>query len=44
MQLFDGKLARFKHPRRVLFMDSLPKTALGKVQKSELAAVIAATA
>ena len=44
MQLFDGKLARFKHPRRVLFMDFLPKTALGKVQKSELAAVIAATA
>ena len=37
MQLFDGKLARFKHPRRVLFMDSLPKTALGKVQKSGLA-------
>ena len=37
MRLFDGKLARFKHPRRVLFMDSLPKTALGKVQKSELA-------
>ena len=44
MTLLDGKLARFKHPRRVLFMDSLPKTALGKVQKSELAAVIAATA
>ena len=37
MRLFDGKLARFKHPRRVLFMDSLPKTALGKVQKSGLA-------
>ena len=37
MRLFHGKLARFKHPRRVLFMDSLPKTALGKVQKSELA-------
>ena len=44
MRLFDGKLARFKHPRRVLFMDSLPKTALGKAQKSGLAAVIAATA
>lgn len=44
MKLFDGKLARFKHPRRVLFMDSLPKTALGKVQKSELARVVAASA
>ncbi len=37
MQLFDGKLARFKHPRRVLFAAALPKTALGKVQKAELA-------
>ena len=37
MSLFEGKLARFKHPRRVLFADSLPRTALGKVQKSELA-------
>ena len=37
MRLFDGKLARFKHPRRVLFMDSLPTTALGKVQKPGLA-------
>ncbi len=41
MNLFDGKLARFKHPRRVLFTDSLPKTALGKVQKSELAKLVA---
>jgi fatty-acyl-CoA synthase len=40
MALFDGKLARFKHPRRVLFMDSLPKTALGKVQKSKLAELV----
>ncbi len=36
--LFDGKLARFKHPRRVLFASALPKTALGKVRKDELAA------
>ncbi len=41
MRLFDGKLARFKHPRRVLFVDSLPRTALGKVQKSELAGRVA---
>jgi malonyl-CoA/methylmalonyl-CoA synthetase len=37
----DGKLARFKHPRRVLFVDGLPKTALGKVQKTELAVLCA---
>ncbi len=42
-KLFDGKLARFKHPRRVLFVNSLPKTALGKVQKSQLAALAQST-
>jgi len=36
LALFDGKLARYKHPRRILFLESLPKTALGKVQKPEL--------
>jgi len=36
LALFHDRLARYKHPRRVLFMDSLPKTAMGKVQKFEL--------
>lgn len=39
MRLFDGRLARFKHPKRVLFCDALPKTALGKVQKAGLLAI-----
>ncbi len=34
--LFHERLARYKHPRRVVFTDSLPKNALGKVQKHEL--------
>jgi fatty-acyl-CoA synthase len=34
--LFKDRLARYKHPRRVVFADSLPKNALGKVQKAEL--------
>jgi len=34
--LFHDRLARYKHPRQVLFMDALPKTAMGKVQKFEL--------
>ena len=38
MQLFEGRLAPFKHPRRVLFAETLPKTALGKVKKDELRA------
>lgn len=40
LHLFDGKLARFKHPRRVVFVETLPKTALGKVQKALLAEMV----
>lgn len=32
----DGKLARFKIPRRVFFVDELPRNAMGKVQKNLL--------
>ena len=42
LALFDGRLARFKHPRRVVFVDSLPKSALGKVQKFELRQLVGA--
>ena len=42
LALFDGRLARFKHPRRVVFVDSLPKSALGKVQKVELRKLLGA--
>ena len=34
---FEAQLARFKHPRRSVVVDALPRTALGKVRKSELA-------
>ncbi|MBI1251591.1 MAG: AMP-binding protein [Alphaproteobacteria bacterium] len=30
------KLARFKHPRRFVFVDDLPRNAMGKVQKAAL--------
>jgi fatty-acyl-CoA synthase len=32
----DGKLARYKMPRHVVFTDVLPRNAMGKVIKSEL--------
>jgi fatty-acyl-CoA synthase len=38
----DARLARFKHPRRVVAWASLPRTALGKVQRAEVAARLAA--
>ena len=34
----DGKLARYKVPRRIVFCDALPRNAMGKVVKAELAA------
>ncbi len=36
MALFEGRLARYKLPRRVAFVDALPKSAIGKVQKFEV--------
>lgn len=38
LKYFEGRLARFKHPRRVVFVDALPKTAMGKVEKAKLKA------
>jgi malonyl-CoA/methylmalonyl-CoA synthetase len=32
----DGKLAKFKLPKRVMFVDDLPRNAMGKVQKNVL--------
>lgn len=41
LQLFEGRLARFKHPKHIVFCEALPKTALGKVQKAGLLAGLA---
>ncbi|WP_430317679.1 malonate--CoA ligase [Pseudomonas nitroreducens] len=32
----DGKLARFKQPKRVMVVDALPRNVMGKVQKNVL--------
>ncbi|MGV6848886.1 MAG: malonate--CoA ligase [Marinibacterium sp.] len=32
----DGALARFKHPRRLIVVEALPRNAMGKVQKNVL--------
>ncbi len=36
LRLFDGRLARYKQPKDVVFLETLPKTALGKIRKDEL--------
>ncbi|WP_082660389.1 AMP-binding protein [Sphingopyxis sp. H050] len=32
----DGKLARFKQPKRIVLVDDLPRNTMGKVQKARL--------
>ncbi len=36
LALLEGRIARFKHPKAVVFADALPRTALGKVRKEEV--------
>jgi fatty-acyl-CoA synthase len=36
MRHCDGKLARYKQPRSVRFVDALPRNATGKVHKPTL--------
>ena len=38
---FDGRLARFKHPKDVLFVAALPRNALGKIVAAEVRALLA---
>jgi fatty-acyl-CoA synthase len=39
--LFTGRLARFKHPHEVMFVDSLPRNVMGKVQRFALREMLA---
>jgi fatty-acyl-CoA synthase len=41
LALLDGRIARYKHPKRVVFVDALPKTALGKVRKEDVRRLVA---
>jgi fatty-acyl-CoA synthase len=40
----DGRVARYKHPRAIVTVSQLPRTALGKVQKSEVREIAIAAA
>jgi fatty-acyl-CoA synthase len=39
MDLFENRIARYKHPREVRFVPALPRTALGKVKKDDVRAL-----
>ncbi|HEX5778219.1 MAG TPA: AMP-binding protein [Xanthobacteraceae bacterium] len=36
---FEGRLARYKHPKDVIFTDALPRNAMGKVRIEEVGAL-----
>ena len=36
LKALDGRLAKYKQPKRVLFVDELPRNTMGKVQKNLL--------
>ncbi len=36
LQHLQGRLAKFKLPKRVMFLEELPRNAMGKVQKADL--------
>ena len=41
LHLFEGRIARYKHPREVIFVGQLPKTALGKIRKEDVRQMVA---
>ena len=41
LKLLEGRIARYKHPKEVVFVGELPKTALGKVRKEDLRQMVA---
>ena len=43
LQLLEGRIARYKHPKQVVFVGELPKTALGKVRKEDVRQMVART-
>jgi fatty-acyl-CoA synthase len=40
LALFETRLARFKHPRAVIFVAELPRNAMGKIQKHEISKML----
>ena len=41
MKLLEGRIARYKHPKEVIVVEALPKTALGKIRKEDVRQMVA---
>ncbi len=44
LALFPDRLAAYRHPRQVVFLESLPRNAAGKIQKTALRELVCAVA
>ncbi|TRZ89545.1 MAG: long-chain fatty acid--CoA ligase [Rhodocyclaceae bacterium] len=44
LKLLEGRIARYKHPKEVVLVSQLPKTALGKIRKEDVRQMVARTA
>jgi fatty-acyl-CoA synthase len=40
LALFEGRIARYKHPRGVVFVDQLPRTSIGKLIKAKIREIV----
>jgi fatty-acyl-CoA synthase len=36
LRMFEGRIARYKHPKDVIFVERLPRSAVGKLRKEEI--------
>ncbi len=41
LRMFEGRIARYKHPKDVLFVERLPRSAVGKIRKEEIRRLVA---
>jgi fatty-acyl-CoA synthase len=41
LSLFEGRLARFKHPKEVFVVSALPRSAIGKIRKEDVRQLVA---
>ena len=39
-RLFSGKLADYQYPQQIIFVDSFPRTSLGKIQRTEVGQLV----
>jgi fatty-acyl-CoA synthase len=44
LAMFEGRIARYKHPKEVRFVERLPRTAVGKIRKDDVRQMLGSAA